>query len=122
MEVREQHGDVLAYQLGENFLLYGTTKDIWDAAKETYSSFDNSTELFAVESIIHDLRQGDLTVTQYCNITRNWLQLDMFEEYDWNCSEDGIKHRKIIEKKRLYKFLLEASTRTLMKFEEESWG
>ena len=30
----------------------------------------------------------------------------MFEEYDWNCPEDGIKYRKIIEKKRLYKFLL----------------
>ena len=30
----------------------------------------------------------------------------MFEEYDWNCLEDGIKYQKIIEKKRLYKFLL----------------
>ena len=30
----------------------------------------------------------------------------MFEEYDWNCPEDGTKYQKIIEKKRLYKFLL----------------
>ena len=94
-------------EIGENFLLYLTAKDIWDAAKETYSSFDNSSELFAVESILHDLRQGDLTITQYFNtLTRNWQQLDMFEEYDWNCPEDGIKYQKIIEKKRLYKFLL----------------
>ncbi|KAA8538921.1 hypothetical protein F0562_025613 [Nyssa sinensis] len=48
-------------EIGENFLLYVTAKDIWDTAKETYSSFDNSFELFAVESILHDLRQGDLT-------------------------------------------------------------
>ena len=70
-------------EIGENFLLYVTTKDIWDAAKETYSSFDNSSELFAVESILHNLCQGDLMVTQYLNtLTRNWQQLDVFEEYD----------------------------------------
>ena len=94
-------------EIGENFLLYGIAKEIWDTAKETYSSFDNSSELFVVESILHDLRQGDLSVTQYFNaLTRNWQQLDMFEEHDWKCPDDGNKYMKIIEKKRLYKFLL----------------
>ena len=32
--------------IGENFLLFGTAKDIWDAAKETYSSSENISELF----------------------------------------------------------------------------
>ncbi|RVW63733.1 Retrovirus-related Pol polyprotein from transposon RE1 [Vitis vinifera] len=32
--------------IGENFLLFGTAKDIWDAAKETYSSSENTSELF----------------------------------------------------------------------------
>nr|CAN64661.1 hypothetical protein VITISV_034785 [Vitis vinifera] len=32
--------------IGENFLLFGTTKDIWDATKETYSSSKNTSELF----------------------------------------------------------------------------
>lgn len=60
-------------EIGENFLLYGTAKEIWDAAKETYFNFDNSSELFAVESILHDLRQGDLSVTQYFKtLIRNW--------------------------------------------------
>ncbi|RVX16235.1 Retrovirus-related Pol polyprotein from transposon TNT 1-94 [Vitis vinifera] len=36
--------------IGENFLLFGTAKDIWDAAKETYSSSENTSELFQVES------------------------------------------------------------------------
>ena len=30
----------------ENFLLYGTTKEIWDAAKGAYSSSENTTKLF----------------------------------------------------------------------------
>lgn len=59
-------------EIGENFLLYGTAKEIWDAAKEAYYSFDNTSEMFSVESILHDLRQGDLTVTQYFStLTRN---------------------------------------------------
>ena len=29
-------------EIGENFLLYGTAKKIWDAARETYSSFENT--------------------------------------------------------------------------------
>ncbi|RVW98977.1 Retrovirus-related Pol polyprotein from transposon TNT 1-94 [Vitis vinifera] len=32
--------------IGENFLLFRTAKDIWDAAKETYSSSENTSELF----------------------------------------------------------------------------
>ena len=42
--------------IGENFLLFGTAKDIWDAAKETYSSSENTSELFQVESALHDFR------------------------------------------------------------------
>ena len=29
--------------ISENFLLFGTAKDIWDAGKETYSSSKNTT-------------------------------------------------------------------------------
>ncbi|KAL6339861.1 hypothetical protein AAG906_034949 [Vitis piasezkii] len=53
--------------IGENFLLFGTAKDIWDAAKETYSSSENTSELFQVESALHDFRQGEQLVTQYYN-------------------------------------------------------
>ena len=29
-------------EIGENFLFYGTIKNIWDAAKETYSNSKNT--------------------------------------------------------------------------------
>ncbi|RVX00253.1 hypothetical protein CK203_026625 [Vitis vinifera] len=75
--------------IGENFLLYGTTKEIWDAAKETYSNNENTSELFEVESVLHDFRQGELTVTQYFNtLNRYWQQLDLFEEHNWSCPGD----------------------------------
>lgn len=39
----------------ENFLLYKTTKEIWDTVRETYSSIDNIFELFKVKIRLHDL-------------------------------------------------------------------
>ena len=32
--------------------------------------------------------------------------MDVYEEYDWNCPEDTAKNQKIVEKRRLFKFLL----------------
>ena len=30
----------------------------------------------------------------------------MFEELNWNCTEDGVKYKKIVEQRRVFKFLL----------------
>ncbi|KAL5565961.1 hypothetical protein UlMin_029125 [Ulmus minor] len=94
-------------EVGESFLLYKTAKEIWETARETYSSSENTSELFEIETRLHDLRQGELTVTQYFNIlTRYWQQLDMFEIHSWKCSNDSVLYKKIVEQKRTFKFLL----------------
>ncbi|KAL5563644.1 hypothetical protein UlMin_033391 [Ulmus minor] len=94
-------------EVGESFLLYKTAKEIWETARETYSSSENISELFEIETRIHDLRQGELTVTQYFNIlTRYWQQLDMFEIHSWKCSNDSVLYKKIVEQKKTFKFLL----------------
>ncbi|RVX10421.1 Retrovirus-related Pol polyprotein from transposon TNT 1-94 [Vitis vinifera] len=93
--------------IGENFMYYGTAKEIWDAARETYSNIDNTSAIFEIKSILQDLRQGDSTVIEYFNIlTRYWQQLDIYEELVWKCPEDGLLYKKVIEKERIYKFLL----------------
>lgn len=67
---------------GENFLLYETAHDIWVAARKFYSSRDNTSVIFEIETHLHDLRHGELTVTQYYNaLTRNWQQPDVFKEH-----------------------------------------
>ncbi|RVW40843.1 Retrovirus-related Pol polyprotein from transposon RE1 [Vitis vinifera] len=92
---------------GENFMYYGATKEIWDVARETYSNIDNTSAIFEIKRILQDLRQGDSTVTEYFNIlTRYWQQLDIYEELVWKCPEDGLLYKKVIEKERIYKFLL----------------
>ena len=38
--------------IGENFLLYTTTKEIWEATHETFSISKNTIELFSLESTL----------------------------------------------------------------------
>ena len=60
-------------EIGENFMFYDTAKDIWDAVKEMYSNVDNTSVVFEIKSIPHDLRQGESSVTEYFNILyRHW--------------------------------------------------
>lgn len=81
-------------------------KIIKEVARETYSDAEDIVEAFDMEEIFHDLRQGDLSITQYFNLlTCYWQQLDIFETTKWNCPTDVIKYKKIIEKKHAYKFL-----------------
>lgn len=76
----------MSNDIGENFLLYGTAKEISEGFKETYSNKEKTLALFEIESLLRDLCQGDLTVTQYYIVlTKNWQQLDMFERHDWGC-------------------------------------
>lgn len=57
-------------EIGENFLLYGIVKEIWDATK-IYSSSENISELFSVDSVL----QGDSSVIQYVNaLQHHWQQ------------------------------------------------
>ncbi|RVX14584.1 Retrovirus-related Pol polyprotein from transposon TNT 1-94 [Vitis vinifera] len=68
---------------------------------------DIGENFLAVESALHDFRQGEQSVTQYYNtLTRYWQQLDLFETHSWKCSDDAATYRQIVEQKRLFKFFL----------------
>ncbi|KAF7839590.1 protein ENHANCED DISEASE RESISTANCE 2-like [Senna tora] len=44
-------------EVGDNFLLYPTSHEIWEAAKEAYSTQEKSAEIYEVECVLHDLKQ-----------------------------------------------------------------
>lgn len=94
-------------EIGENFLLYSTAREIWEAVRETYSDSENTSELFEIEGKLHELRQGDMQVTQYfTQLSRLWQQLHMFKNRKWDCTSDSLTYKKIVETKRVFKFLL----------------
>ncbi|XP_073314767.1 uncharacterized protein [Primulina huaijiensis] len=93
-------------KIGENFLLYRIAKEIWDSARDTYTSKDNTSELFAIECRLQDLRQREYSVTDFFNtLTRLWKQLDLFEVYEWECPADGDRFRGIVEQRWIFRFL-----------------
>ncbi|GAV58382.1 UBN2_3 domain-containing protein [Cephalotus follicularis] len=97
----------MTIEMGENFMYYQIAKEIWDATRETYSNKDNTSSIFEIKGILHDLSQGEMTITDYFNaLTRYWQQLDMLEDIKWHCPEDTQQYNKILEKERIYKFLL----------------
>ena len=106
--------------IGRTFLFYKTTKEIWDAAKETFSDSENAAEVFEIKSQLLELQQRDLSVTQYFSIfSQYWQKLDVFEEMEWDCVHDSIKYHKIMEKERIFTFLVGLnSIRISMKSEE----
>src|ERR1044072_1910570 len=91
----------------ENIMYFETAKEMWNAVEETYSDVDNTSAIFEIKSLLHDLRQGESTVTEYFNtLSRNWQQLDVYEEVEWKSPEDKKLYNKLVEKDRIYKFLL----------------
>ncbi|PIN18143.1 hypothetical protein CDL12_09191 [Handroanthus impetiginosus] len=71
------------------------------------NSMTNEIEIFEIEAGLHDLRKGDLTVTQYFGIlSRHWQRLDILEEHQWECPKDAKKYKEIIERKRIFKFFM----------------
>lgn len=94
-------------ETGENFMYYKTAKEIWDAVHESYSNKDNTSAIFEIKGILHDLRQGESSVTDYFNqLIHHWQQLDMLEDVMWSCPEDSKRYKQIQDRERIYKFLL----------------
>ncbi|KAJ1421803.1 Retrotransposon gag domain [Sesbania bispinosa] len=78
----------------------------WLLSSMTHET-DNTSAIFEIKSLLHDLRQGDSSVTEYYHsLTRYWQQLDIYEDIDWKCIEDRKQYKTLVEKNRIYQFLL----------------
>ncbi|XP_028795314.1 uncharacterized protein LOC114750846 [Neltuma alba] len=97
----------MTLEISEGYLLASTAKEIWDAAKRTYSTLDNTATLLDLKRQLKDLKQGNLTVTQYYStLTKIWQQLDLFEVHPWKDMDDANYYRQLVERGRTYDFLL----------------
>lgn len=92
--------------ISPNFMLYPTAKSMWDAVRRRYSDLENSTQMCDLRDTARNLKQGDLSVTQYFNtLTTLWQELDMFNNHNWKCQEDAALYKSIVEKERIYDFV-----------------
>ncbi|KAK3004984.1 hypothetical protein RJ639_017902 [Escallonia herrerae] len=82
------------------------TKEIWEAAKQTYSKVRDAARIFEIKSKIADTKQGDPSVTEYANLLKNlWQEMDRYRCIEMKCSDDAAVLKNFIEKDRNYDFL-----------------
>lgn len=77
-------------------MFYKMAREICEAAQDTFSNPDNTSALFEINGILHDLRQGDLIVTTYfTTLNRYWQQLDVLDALTWTFPVDGKQYERI---------------------------
>ncbi|KAI6681240.1 hypothetical protein NL676_035121 [Syzygium grande] len=76
--------------IGANYLGYHTAKELWDAVYEMYSDLGNQSQIYELTLKLGKMRQGEETVTKYFHsLKRLWHELDLFNDHEWNCTDDG---------------------------------
>ena len=93
--------------IGELYLLHKTAKDIWDNVDDAYSNTDNTAEIMEIETRLYNLKQDNMTVSEYHNTLANlWLQMDMYRSPKWTCTADAAVYRNLLDQTRTVRFLL----------------
>lgn len=92
--------------IGKPFLFIPTAQGVWEAVRETYSDFEDHSQLFELNSKMWNMKQGTKDVTEYYNsLLSVWQELDLFEDEAWENPSDGLRYKKKIERGRIFLFL-----------------
>lgn len=83
--------------IGDCYLFYSTTQEIWDAMALAYSDLKDSSQVYEFRNRIRDSKQGDTTVTQFFNTLKKlWQKVDLFNQVEWKDTEDATLYRKMM--------------------------
>ncbi|XP_028752063.1 uncharacterized protein LOC114711801 [Neltuma alba] len=73
--------------LKRSFMYLPTTKDMWDAVRESYFDGEDLAHLYDLKTRIWNIKQGTRTVTDYwLELIGLWQELDMIIEEEWSSS------------------------------------
>ena len=88
--------------------VFTMAREIWEAIQQTYSKVRDSAQIFEIKVKILATKQGTRSVTEYANIMKHlWPQIDYYQNTQMKFSKDAIMVKKIIERERIFEFLVE---------------
>ncbi len=91
-------------EINQGYLFLCMTKEIWDAAVQTYSKVENSALKYDLKQQIHRLTEGDwLVATYFHKLHSLWQELDHYQNLLTECAADALKI-KMIEEECIYEF------------------
>ncbi|RVW36141.1 Retrovirus-related Pol polyprotein from transposon RE1 [Vitis vinifera] len=83
-----------------------TTKNVWDAIRETYSDVENASQIFEIKMRLWQMKQGDREVTEYyTEMSGLWQDLDLNCKEEWECTGDNVCFKKKMENEKVFEFL-----------------
>lgn len=92
--------------IGKTYLFLSTTKDVWDAIRETYFDDKNPSQIFEIKTRLWQMEQENREVTDYyMKMTFLWQELDLSFKEEWDCSRDNARYKKKLENKQVFEFL-----------------
>ena len=92
--------------IGKTYMFLPTTKDVWDAIRETYSDAENVSQIFELKTRLWQMKQGVWEVTEYyTEMLGLWQDLDLNCEEEWEFMGDSVCFKKKMENERVFKFL-----------------
>lgn len=72
-----------------------------------FSDKEHTAEAFELKAFSMIFHRRTKLSPSISRLIKYWQQLDLYESTQWDCPSDAAKYKKVVEKKRIYKFLFE---------------
>ncbi|KAG6735946.1 hypothetical protein POTOM_061371 [Populus tomentosa] len=88
------------------YMFLVTAKDIWDAVRQTYSKVKDAALIYEIKSKLSMTKQGNTMVIEYYNTMKSfWLELDYYQDFKMQCSDDAMILKNYVKRERIFEFL-----------------
>nr|KYP52273.1 LOW QUALITY PROTEIN: hypothetical protein KK1_025877 [Cajanus cajan] len=88
--------------IGKPYLFLSTAQEVWEAAKDCYSDFENSSRIYDLKKLWQSKQGGQDVTTYYHLFLTLWQELDQCYEEDWENPKDAERFKKREENDRVY--------------------
>ncbi|XP_073117115.1 uncharacterized protein [Elaeis guineensis] len=98
--------NTLTPNVARSVQLLKTAQEVWETVAQMFSQKQNSAQAFEIRSQLRQLRQGDLSITEYATeLKRLWSEADHYRNFAPQCSIDVDGFQKYLEEERVQDFL-----------------
>ncbi|XP_011046793.1 PREDICTED: uncharacterized protein LOC105141310 [Populus euphratica] len=81
-------------------------QNIWDAVRQTYSKVKDVALIYEIKMKLSMTKQGNMMVIEYYNTMKSfWLELDYYQDFKMQCSDDAVILKNYVERERIFEFL-----------------
>nr|XP_019703440.1 uncharacterized protein LOC109505397 [Elaeis guineensis] len=98
--------NIMTPNVARSVQLLETAQKVWETVAQIFSQKQNSAQAFEIRSQLRQLRQGDLSITEYATELKHlWSEADHYKIFVPQCSIDVDGFQKYLEEERVQDFL-----------------